>query len=492
MTVPANRGPAGKPLNVTVIGLGYVGLVTAACVAEWGHRVVGVDADSDRLSALRNGHVPFFEPGLDELASEMVGNGRLELAADATAAVSNADVVFLAVGTHDGNGGWQTKTMLACLEAVVPHLGDEAVLVVRSTLPPDFVGQLPEIVAERRPADRAPVSVLLNPEFTREGTALDDFRRPSRVVLGVATDPDGRGRERVIAMYQATEAPVIVMSALEASLTKLGSNLFLATKITFANELAALCDAFGATIDPVIDAISLDPRVGRGFLGAGVGFGGSCLPHQVSMTARIAESGGVATPLFVAVDEINHRQRHRMVDLIGEMLDGRLRESRIAMLGIAFKPDTDDVRDAPSLAIARALVDAGAEVAIYDPMPGAQAAAAHALPQLRVVASAEDALRGADAVALVTEWPEFVNLDWAAVRGLLRRAVIVDGRNALDRDAMLRAGYRYAAFGRGRSTPMPPAAAVPDGGGYLAKSARSAARSDVQTDGRRAGTTTPR
>jgi UDPglucose 6-dehydrogenase len=453
--VPADRAFPGRDLNITVIGLGYVGLVTAACLADWGHRVTGVDADEARLTALRGGNTPFHEPGLERLVHSMLDAGRLQLASHAAEAVRDADIVILAVGTHDGNGGWQTKTMLGCLEVVVPHLREDTVIVIRSTLPPDFVGQLGEIVDELRPPEMGHVSVILNPEFTREGRALDDFRNPSRVVLGVADDPDGRGRELLIAMYQAAYAPVIVMSAVEACLAKLGSNLFLATKITFANEMAALCDAFGGAIDPVVSAIGLDPRIAPSFLGAGIGFGGSCLPHQVSMISRIAESGGVATPLFAAVDEINHRQRNRFVDLIAEMLDGRLRESRIALLGLAFKPDTDDIRDAPSIAIARALIDAGADVVAYDPMPAARSAASLALPALYVADSVEAALRGADAVALVTEWPELVNLDWAMSRELVRRPIVVDGRNALDHGAVLRAGFRYAAFGRGRSTPVP-------------------------------------
>ena len=450
-----NQASSGRDLNITVIGLGYVGLVTAACLAEWGHRVTGVDADETRLTALRGGNTPFHEPGLESLANSMLESGRLQLANQAAEAVRHADIVILAVGTHDGNGGWQTKTMLGCLEAVVPHLGEGTVIVIRSTLPPDFVGQLGEIVDELRPPEMGHVSVLLNPEFTREGRALEDFRNPSRVVLGVANDHDGRGRELLISLYQAAEAPVVVMSAVEACLAKLGSNLFLATKITFANEMAALCDAFGGTIDPVVSAIGLDPRVAPSFLGAGIGFGGSCLPHQVSMISRIAESGGVSTPLFAAVDEINHRQRSRFVDLIAEMLDGRLRESRIALLGLAFKPDTDDIRDAPSIAIARSLIDAGADVVAFDPMPAARSAASAALPGLYVADTVGAALRGADAVALVTEWPELVNLDWADARQHVRRPIVVDGRNALDHGAVLRAGFRYAAFGRGRSIPVP-------------------------------------
>lgn len=452
--LPPNPANPGSNLAITVIGLGYVGLVTAACLAEWGHRVTGVDADDTRLTALRRGSSPFHEPGLESLVQSMIRAGRLRLASQAAEAVRDADIVFVAVGTHDGNGGWQTKTMLGCLKAVVPHLREGAVVVIRSTLPPDFVAQVGDIVAELRRGDDGQVSLLLNPEFTQEGKALDDFRSPSRVVLGVASDHDGRGQELLVAMYRAAKAPVIVMSAVEACLAKLGSNLFLATKITFANEMAALCDAFGGMIDPVVGAIGLDPRVAPSFLGAGVGFGGSCLPNQVAMISRIAESGGVATPLFAAVDEINHRQRNRFVDLIAEMLDGRLRDSRIALMGLAFKPDTDDIRDAPSIAIARSLIDAGADVAAFDPMPAARAAASQALPFLFVADSVEEALRGADAVALVTEWPELVNLDWTRVRALVRRPVVIDGRNALDQGTVLRAGYRYAAFGRGRHTPV--------------------------------------
>jgi len=449
---PGSRAPS---LDITVVGLGYVGLVTAACLAEWGHRVIGVDTDNGRLAALRSGEIPFHEPGLESSVQSATNSGHLRLASNPAGAVRDADVVFLAVGTHDGNGGWQTKTMLSCLELVVPHLRDDAVLVIRSTLPPDFVAQLADITSEHRPADSGPMSVLLNPEFTREGTALEDFRRPSRVVLGVAADGNGRGLERLIEMYGAANAPVIVMSATEACLAKLGSNLFLATKISFANELAALCDAFGATIDPVVNAIGLDPRVGPRFLGAGIGFGGSCLPHQVAMASRVAEAGGISVPLFSAVDDINHRQRNRFVELIAEMLDGRVRDSRIALLGLAFKPDTDDIRDAPSIAIARALIDAGAEVAAFDPMGSARAAASRVLPQLVIAETALESVRDADAVALVTEWPELLGLDWRRVRGLLRRPIVVDGRNALNTDVMLQLGYRYAAFGRGRLTPSP-------------------------------------
>ena len=450
-----HRAALGERMNVTVVGLGYVGLVTAGCIAEWGHSVTGLDTSRERRSAIRRGRVPFFEPGLDDLIAKQVANGRLRLEPTSGAALKNADVVVVAVGTHDGNGGWQTKTMISALEAVVPQLPDDAVLVIRSTLSPEFAGHLTELVGELRPAGSKPIAILINPEFTREGSALVDFWRPSRVVLGVAADPEGFGVQRLTELYEPAGAPVLVMSAVEAALAKLGANLFLATKISYANEIAALCDAYGGRVDSVLGAVSMDPRVGKQFLGAGIGFGGSCLPHQVAMAAKMTDSVGISAPLFSALDEINHRQRHRFVDLITELLDGRLRERRIAMLGLAFKPGTDDLRDAPSLSIARNLLDAGAEVVAYDPMLNARVGASRALPPLAVVDSVEEALMGADLIALVTEWPEFLTLEWPEVRKMVSRPILADGRNALSVDALTAAGFVYASFGRGRNYPQP-------------------------------------
>jgi UDPglucose 6-dehydrogenase len=437
-------------MQIRVIGLGYVGLVTAACLAEWGHRVVGVEASETRLDALKRGAVPFFEPGLAELVARHAANGRLDFRGASPDAMSDADVVFVAVGTHDGNGGWQTETMLACLSDIVPAMSQDAVLVIRSTLPPDFIRQLPRLLRSlREQAGLEPIAALVNPEFTREGAAIRDFLEAERVVIGTIDDPLGRGAARLTELYQATDAPILTMNAIDAAFAKLGSNLFLATKISFANELATLCDAYGAQIDHVVAAMAYDGRIGGQFLRAGVGFGGSCLPHQVTMTVKSATLAGIPSPLLAAVDDINHRRRTDFVARIRELVGGSLEGRRVALLGLTFKPETDDLRDAPALDIARHLLASGASVVAYDPMPTARERSAEAVPGLEVVDSAMAAVVDADAIGLVTEWREFQQLDWSAIRASVAGAVVVDGRGALVPKQIAEAGFAYSAFGRG-------------------------------------------
>ena len=453
MTTP-NISPS---LNLSGIGQGYVGLVTAACLADWGHGVTGIDADPARLAACQAGNVPFHEPGLDALVSAGVESGRLAFSHGSPDLIRASDVIFVAVGTHDGNGGWQTATMLRCLQEIVPSIAHEAVLVIRSTLPPDFVRQLGEIVTDiRRNAGLEAITVMVNPEFTREGAAIHDFKQPERIVLGIAWDPDDRGVDRLRELYARADAPVLVMSAIDAAMAKLGSNLFLATKISFVNEYATLCDTFGATIDNVVAAMAYDSRIGGKFLRAGVGFGGSCLPHQVTMTVRAAGSAGVSSPLLAAVDEINHRRRSEIVERLAKMMDRPVRKSRVALLGLTFKPQTDDLRDAPSLTIARLLLDHGAHVVAWDPMPSARERAEELVPGLMTTDRAEDAMSGADATAVITEWPDLRSVDWVAARQTVRGNALFDGRNALDPEVIASAGFRYAAFGRGESGHMRP------------------------------------
>jgi UDPglucose 6-dehydrogenase len=283
--------------------------------------------------------------------------------------------------------------------------------------------------------------------------AVGDFQQPDRIVLGVVTDPDGRGESALRELYQAAAAPIIVMGATNAAITKLGANLFLATKISFANELAEICDAFGADVSTVVDGMAYDPRIGGAFLRAGVGFGGSCLPNQVSMTIRTAAAAGIDTPLLAAVDQVNQRRRMQVAERAVALLDGSVRGRRIALLGLTFKPDTDDLRDAPALTIAAELIENGASVVAYDPMPAARSRAAKLVPGLEVAHSAVDAIREADAVILVTEWPEFVDLDWSAVGALMRRRVVIDGRNVLAGERLAAAGFVFSSFGRGTLIP---------------------------------------
>ncbi|CAN5529815.1 UDP-glucose/GDP-mannose dehydrogenase family protein [soil metagenome] len=441
-------------MRITIAGLGYVGLVTGACLAAWGHRVVGVDSNQQRLDALASGRLPFHEPRLAELVAEQVAATSLAFSADLATAAADADVVIVAVGTHDGNGGWQTDTIRTCLAELVPVMRDGAALVIRSTLPPDAVGPVGALVdAQRRDAGRPTIPLLLNPEFTREGRAVTDFQQPERVVLGIVSDPMLRGEAALREVYAATSAPILVMPAIDAALTKLGSNLFLATKISFANELAELCDAFGADVSTVVEGMSYDGRIGGSFLRAGVGFGGSCLPNQVAMTVKTAAQAGIRAPLMEAVKDVNDHRRVQIVQRAAALLDGTVRSRRIAVLGLTFKPDTDDLRDAPALDIGRGLIESGASVVAYDPMASARERAATLVPGLEVVDNAMAALRGVDAVILVTEWREFVDLDWAAIGAVVRRRVVIDGRNVLSGPRLTAAGFVYSSFGRGTSEP---------------------------------------
>ncbi len=435
-------------MRVGVVGLGYVGLVTAAGIAEWGHEVIGVETNPERLDVLRDGRLPIHEPGLDALIARHLAGRRIQLSGD-SGRLSSVDVVIIAVGTHDGNGGWQTETIRRSLADIVPILSDDAVLVVRSTLPPDFVPALAGLVdGLRTSVERPPVPILINPEFTREGTAVRDFLAPDRVVLGVVSDENGHGTRALRDLYRAVDAPIVVMPGTDAVLTKLGSNLFLATKISFANELAAICDAFEADVTTVVAAMGLDARIGTAFLRSGVGFGGSCLPHQVSMTIRAASQASLETPILRAVDDVNHAQRRAFVDRVTAAVGGSVEGRRVALLGLTFKPGTDDLRDAPALSIGMMLLEAGADVVAYDPMPTARAAARRILPALRVVDHVDDALAGADAIGLVTEWPDFLDIDWVRVRGVAPASTVVDGRNALDPAAVQAAGFAYVGFGR--------------------------------------------
>jgi len=438
-------------MHIAVFGLGYVGLVTSACLAEWGHDVTGFDANVDRRRALDENRMPFHEPGLAEMVAANRDLERLRFATfqrdRIVEVVGESDAVVVAVGTHDGNGGWQTTTILNCLQDVVPALPVSTVLIIRSTLPPEFVKRLPSVLSELR-GHLPPITAILNPEFTREGTALNDFLRPERVVVGIVADPAGIGEACAHEMYRDTDAPILTMPAIDASFAKLGSNLFLATKISFANELARLCGMYGADIEGVVAAMAYDSRIGGSFLRAGVGFGGSCLPHQVTMTTEAAARHGVDVPLISAVDVVNHRQRETFVELIASSVTDGLAGKRVAILGLSFKPHTDDLRDAPAITITRRLLEMGAQPVAYDPMPAARDRAAQLVSGLEVVASVAESLDGADAVGLVTEWPEFSQIDWQDARSRMRGNVVVDGRNALHAAMIVGAGFRYLAFGR--------------------------------------------
>jgi UDPglucose 6-dehydrogenase len=439
-------------VRIGVVGLGYVGLVTAMCIAEWNHEVLGIERDPDRLRQLKKGRLPFYEPGLSEVLAREVAAKRVRFTADPADGIASADIVLVTVGTHDGNGGWQTASVRRCLAELAPHIRDDAVIVLRSTLPPDFISELGDLVMEQRLAHgRPPVSLLLNPEFSQQGRAIEEFNHPKRVVIGIVHDPDGAGEVALRRLYAAVDAPILTMPAVEATLAKLGANLFLATKISYANELAALCDAFGADVKNVVQSMSYDDRIGDAFLGAGIGFGGSCLPHQVKMMVKSGGQAGARTPLLEAVDQVNMQQRRAFVARVADLLGGTPDGAVVALLGLAFKPNTDDIRDAPAITIAQLLLGAGARVQAYDPFERARTAATVAVPGIVVVDEIAEALTGADIAAVTTEWPEIITLDWPSMRPLMRRPLVVDGRNVLAPEDMANAGFTLSAFGRGTS-----------------------------------------
>jgi UDPglucose 6-dehydrogenase len=448
-------------MHIAVVGLGYVGLVTATCLARLGQDVVGLEADRDKLAALADGRTPFYEPGLDgELAAQRE-SGRLRFTADPAEALRDADAVLICVGTPSAaDGTADLGAVNAVADAIGAHLGRRAVVALRSTVP---VGTTRGV--ERRLNDAlaardgsGPVPVIANPEFLRTGRALDDFLRPSRVVLGrteLASDADV---DLLAALYRPLAAPILVFDAESAELVKNAANAYLALRISFVNELAQLCEASSASIEAVIAGIAPDPRIGGEYLRPGLGYGGSCLPKDVRSLIAQGDERSLPMGLARAVDQVNADQPVGVADRLATALGG-LDGRRIALLGLAFKPDTDDIRDSPALTLATALRERGAVVVGCDPQAGSRVAAT--MPWIELARSPLEAVRGADAAVLATEWPAYVTLDPVAIRAAMRGDVLFDARNALDPGRVTAAGLRYLAVGRSGSVPAV-AAAVSD------------------------------
>jgi UDPglucose 6-dehydrogenase len=436
-------------MKISVIGCGYLGAVHAAAMAELGHEVVGIDVDAAKIASLAAGIPTFFEPGLPEILSTAMESGRLRFSTD-IADVAGATVHFVAVGTpqqHGGNAA-DLRYVDAAFDALAPYLGAGDVVVGKSTVP---VGTAARLSA--RLASTAPGAILAwNPEFLREGFAVKDTISPDRLVYGV---PDGEAGaratsalDRVYASALEGGTPLVVTDYATAELVKVAANAFLATKISFINAMAEIAEVTGADVTALADAIGHDARIGRRFLNAGVGFGGGCLPKDIrAFTARAEELGrGESLAFLKEVDQINLRRRQRVIDLLVELLDGQVNGKRIAVLGLAFKPHSDDVRDSPALDVAVQLRGLGAKVVATDPQAIANARRRH--PQLKYADDANTALHDADAIVLVTEWPEYIALDPVEVAGRVRGKVIVDGRNSLDAAAWRSAGWTYQGLGR--------------------------------------------
>jgi UDPglucose 6-dehydrogenase len=419
---------------IGVVGAGWVGLVTAACFAELGHEVWARDIVPEKVESLSRGEVPIHEPGLPELVTKNVE--RLHFTTDMGRVLENAQLLFVCVDTPPTYSG---DADLSRVDAVIAELGDsnEHALVMKSTVP---VGTGRSI--QRR---REGLGYVSNPEFLKEGSAVADFMKPDRVVVGASGDSQEYA-DRVEALYEPLGGPIVRTDVASAEMIKLASNAFLATKISFINEIANVSEELGADVREVARGMGLDDRIGPKFLQAGVGFGGSCFPKDVKALKQLAGNSGYHFQLLTAVVEVNELQKRRTISKLQKHL-GTLEGKEVALLGVAFKPDTDDVREATSLVLAGRLAGEGAHVRAYDPVAGSKAH--DMLAGARITGSALEAVEGADAVVLVTEWPEFRELDWAGeVKRRMRVPLVVDGRNFLDREQLVEAGFTYEGIGR--------------------------------------------
>ena len=438
-------------MRMTVIGTGYLGATHAACMAELGHEVMGVDVDESKIESLKSGKVPFYEPGLPEVLERNIEAGRLDFTTDYGQAAQFADVHFLGVGTPQRHGSYAADMtyVKAVIRDLVPLLEGEHVIFGKSTVPVGTAAELQEMANELA-QEGSHVEIAWNPEFLREGYAVKDTIAPDRIVLGVRGG-QSRGEavaREVYAKPLAQDTPFIVTDLQTAELVKVSANAFLATKISFINAVSEICEIAGADVVKLADAIGYDERIGRKFLGAGLGFGGGCLPKDIrAFMARAGELGADQALTFLReVDAINMRRRDRTVDMAKDAFQGSLLGHRVTVLGCAFKPNSDDVRDSPALSVAGSLSLAGAAVTVYDPegMDNAR----KVFPTLNYAADCEEALRESELVILATEWQEFRQLDPAEVAELVTNKHIIDGRNVLDVEAWKQAGWTIEALGR--------------------------------------------
>jgi UDPglucose 6-dehydrogenase len=438
-------------MNITVIGTGYVGLVTGACFSEFGVQVICADKDAEKIAGLNRGEIPIYEPGLEDLLSRNARSGRLSFTTDVSEAVRSSLVIFIAVGTPSADDG---STDLSFVEAVAREIGRTIdgykVIVTKSTVPVGTARKVREWVEEEiaRSGRKAHFSVASNPEFLREGAAIGDFMRPDRVVIGA--DPEDEHALAILKdLYRPlylNETPFVITNVATAELSKYAANAFLATKVSFINEIANLCERIGGDVQAVARAMGLDRRIGSKFLHAGPGFGGSCFPKDTLSAAHFARDLGQSFEIVEATIRVNSRQRARMVEKIVSSLDGDVAGKTVGMLGLSFKPETNDMRDAPSVDIARGLLERGAKVQAYD--PEAMTEAGRVLPEVSLCKDAYAACEEADALVIVTKWNQFRMLDLERIKHLLREPVLVDLRNIYKPESVREAGFHYVSVGR--------------------------------------------
>ncbi len=433
-------------MRITMIGSGYVGLVSGVCFADFGHDVICVDKDTSKIEALRRGEIPIFEPGLEQLVADNVRAGRLSFTTEVEASVAASDVVFIAVGTPSrrGDGHADLSYVYAAAREIAEHVKDFTVIVTKSTVPVGTGDEVERIVRETNPD--ADVAVVSNPEFLREGAAIEDFKRPDRIVIGLN---DERARGVMTEVYRPlylNQAPLLFTSRRTSELIKYAANAFLAMKITFINEMADLCEKVGANVQEVSRGIGLDGRIGSKFLHAGPGYGGSCFPKDTLALAKTAQDYDSPVRLIETTVSINDNRKRAMGRKVIAAMGGDIRGKAIAVLGLTFKPNTDDMRDSPAISIIQTLQDAGATVTGYDP-EGME----NARLVIDNIAYAEDAYgaaRDADALVIVTEWNQFRALDFARLKSLMKAPVLVDLRNIYRHDEVTKHGFAYTSVGR--------------------------------------------
>ena len=433
-------------MQIAVIGAGYVGLVSAACFAEFGHKVVCIDQDAGKIARLKNAEIPIFEPGLDELVAKNMQNGTLRFDNALAPAVAGADAVFIAVGTptRRGDGHADLTYVYAAAKEIAASLTHYTVIVTKSTVPVGTGREIAKIVRETNP--EAEFGVCSNPEFLREGSAINDFMRPDRVVIGCDSD---RSAEVMKALYRPLfliETPMVVTTLESSEMIKYAANAFLATKITFINEIADLCDKTGANVQTVAKGMGLDGRIGRKFLHAGPGYGGSCFPKDTLALMQTARSRGVPMRIVEAVIDINNKRKEQMTARVIAACAGSVAGKTIGILGLTFKPNTDDMRDSVSLDVIPALQKAGATIRAYDPEGMKEAKVM--LKDVTWCSNAYDAMQGAHAAVILTEWNEFRALDFKEMKAALKEPVLVDLRNIYRPDEMAAVGFRYSSIGR--------------------------------------------
>ena len=434
-------------MKIAVVGTGYVGLVTGTCLAESGNDVVCIDKMVEKIAMLEAGKVPIYEPGLTELVHRNHRDGRLKFTTSLPEGIADADLVFIAVGTPQGsNGGADLTGIWAVGREIAQNLKSPKIIVIKSTVP---VGTNAELARQMAEITSVPFDVVSNPEFLKEGAAIDDFNKPDRVVVGVRRAEVGAQLQSLYGPFLRTERPFLLMTPESAEMTKYVANCLLATKISFINEMANLCETYGADINEVRRGIGHDQRIGFSFLFPGVGYGGSCFPKDIRAVIHMAQSRGLPAKMMEAVDTVNQAQKSVLVTKIFEHFGNEVRGKTVALWGLAFKPRTDDIREAPALVLIDALLAAGAHVRVHDPEAIANVKAIYG-DQITYCDRQYGALEQADALAIVTEWNEFRNPDFEVMTRLMRAPVIFDGRNLYDPARMASLGFAYQGIGRAR------------------------------------------